>query len=332
MFLIDCFDRHEACAWFSSEGECEKNPGWMIVNCPISCNSCDLLDYKKRCSRKNLNITDQHAYGPGDMNRMFEGLHTSFADRYTISYLSNDPYIVRFDNFLSDIEIDELLKSVNDNWERSTDTGSVNEFGETGRVLSEGRTSNNAWCRQDCENNVHVQNINRKISEITQVPVENFEAFQVLRYQIGQKYSVHHDASPVQSKQASGARILTFFLYLSDVEEGGETAFPTLNVAVKPKKGSAILWPSCLDSDPYKIDSRTMHEAKPVVRGVKFAANTWIHSHNFAKSNLWGCTGTVSTNPRNHYVEDILISISINLTPRFLFILFYSIFNFSSTF
>jgi hypothetical protein len=44
------------------------------------------------------------------------------------------------------------LHSTQENWERSTDTGSMNEFGETGRVLSTGRTSSNSWCRAECEN------------------------------------------------------------------------------------------------------------------------------------------------------------------------------------
>jgi prolyl 4-hydroxylase len=61
---------------------------------------------------------------------------------------------------------------------------------------------------------------------------------------------------------------------------------------VKPRKGGALLWPSTLSDDPSKIDHRTLHAALPVVEGIKFAANTWIHSHDFATSNLWGCTGT----------------------------------------
>ena len=87
-------------------------------------------------------------------------------------------------------------------------------------------------------------------------------------------------------------RILTFFLYLSDVEEGGETSFPLLGLSVKPKMGRALLWPSVLDEDPGAIDPRTSHEARPVIRGRKYAANSWIHSHDYVKPNLWGCTGT----------------------------------------
>lgn len=84
---------------------------------------------------------------------------------------------------------------------------------------------------------------------------------------------------------------MTFFLYLSDVEEGGETGFPQLSLDVKPRKGSAILWPSTSPDDIFRQDPRTIHEAKPVVKGIKYAANAWIHSHNFATPNLWGCTG-----------------------------------------
>ena len=43
---------------------------------------------------------------------------------------------------------------------------------------------------------------------------------------------------------------------------GGETNFPDLGIAVTPKKGRALLWPSTLDSDPTKIDIRTRHEVR----------------------------------------------------------------------
>jgi prolyl 4-hydroxylase len=115
--------------------------------------------------------------------------------------------------------------------------------------------------------------------------------YQVLRYQPGQHYRTHHDFGPSQVKLACGPRILTFFLYLSDVEEGGETAFPRLNLKVAPKRGKALLWPSVLNGDLTKQDARTYHEALPVVKGLKMAANAWIHLYNFHVPNHWGCTG-----------------------------------------
>lgn len=287
-----CDDRHQdKCSTYKQQGECEKNPGWMIVNCPKSCNACHLLDPKVRCQRARLNISDP-GYAPGEMNGVFEKLERKFGDRYGVTVLSTDPWIVTFDNFLSKQETDALISTVDGNWERSTDTGSVNAFGETGRVLSQGRTSSNAWCRDKCERHPDVKSITKKIEEVIEIDRSNFESFQVLRYETNQRYQAHHDMSPAQNRLACGPRILTFFLYLSDVEEGGETAFPSLGISVKPKKGKALLWPSTLDSDLEAMDGRTTHEAKPVIKGKKFAANTWIHLYDFQRANLWGCTGT----------------------------------------
>jgi len=78
-------------------------------------------------------------------------------------------------------------------------------------------------------------------------------------------------------------------MYLNDVEEGGGTRFPKLNVTVTPKLGRAALWPSVLDSDPNAVDRRTDHEAMPVIRGVKYGANAWIHQRDFKTNNVKGC-------------------------------------------
>jgi hypothetical protein len=140
-----CADRHDVCLHYASHGECTKNPGWMIVNCASSCKACHLRDPKVRCNRANLNMSTSPAYAPGQMHTMFESITDRFSDRYGINILSTDPWVVTFDNFLSDQEIDSMLSTVNDQWERSTDTGVANAFGEVGRVLSKSRTSSNAW-------------------------------------------------------------------------------------------------------------------------------------------------------------------------------------------
>ena len=99
--------------------------------------------------------------------------------------------------------------------------------------------------------------------------------------------------SDEDNRLVCGARVLTFFLYLSDVEEGGETSFPNLGIDIKPKKGRALLWPSVLEHSGCKArDERTHHAAKPVIKGRKYAANAWIHAGDYTKANHWGCTGS----------------------------------------
>jgi len=161
------------------------------------------------------------------MAKMFGNIEAEYGERYGVTIHSTSPWVVTFENFMTEEETDAIINVVT-KWERSTDTGQTNKYGETGRVLSQGRTSSNAWCRADCEANPHVRNVMDKIAEVTRIPIENFESFQILRYEIGQQYVMHHDYGARQRELACGPRILTFFLYLSDVEEGGETSFPTL--------------------------------------------------------------------------------------------------------
>ncbi|RYG69404.1 2OG-Fe(II) oxygenase [archaeon] len=126
------------------------------------------------------------------------------------------------------------------------------------------------------------------------VHIDTYTHTQVLRYEANQHYTVHHDYGVEDIHLACGPRILTFFLYLSDVEEGGETFFPQINGGVKvtPKRGRAVLWPSVLDEDVLMQDTRTTHAALPVKRGLKLAANAWLHLYDYSKPNLWGCTGS----------------------------------------
>ena len=84
------------------------------------------------------------------MGEMFRSIPERFKDRYEVNVLSESPWVIIFDNFFTEREAKSIIKSVKQ-WERSTDTGLTNEFGETGRILSQSRTSSNAWCTAECE-------------------------------------------------------------------------------------------------------------------------------------------------------------------------------------
>lgn len=110
---------------------------------------------------------------------MFENLIERFHGKYKINVHSTAPWIVTFEDFLSNDEMNAMISTVS-KWERSTDSGEFNEYGEQGRILSNGRTSSNAWCTGDCENNPSVQNVYRKINEVTGIPKSHYESFQVI--------------------------------------------------------------------------------------------------------------------------------------------------------
>lgn len=244
-----------------------------------------------RCTREFLNLTDPPAITAGSLESIFSNILTNANKEYgDVKILSTDPWIITIDNFVKDSEVDALLGSVN-TWERSTDIGSFNEFGEQGRLVSNGRTSSNSWCRGPCETHPDVIRLTSRIERATTIPSRNYESLQILRYEVGQYYNTHHDTSSEDWDILSGPRILTMFLYLSDVEEGGHTEFPLLGLSVKPKKGMALLWPGVHNHNTHEIDRRTTHTARPVIKGRKYAANSWIHMNDFVLPNLWGCTG-----------------------------------------
>ena len=37
----ECIDGDERCVGWAAEGECKKNPGYMLTSCRLSCHSCD---------------------------------------------------------------------------------------------------------------------------------------------------------------------------------------------------------------------------------------------------------------------------------------------------
>ncbi|KAL7475928.1 hypothetical protein ACHAW6_001821 [Cyclotella cf. meneghiniana] len=310
-----CQDRFSICKEHASNGGCERSPGWMIVHCCKSCdpylNSKELIDPAKRCSKEQLK-TPENIWKAGDLNKMFDSWanNQTLKDAYGFEVVSapdcekygatwenciaGSPWVVLFNDFLNDNEVADLIRGGEiEGYERSTDQGAANALGEQEKIVSLTRTSSNAWCMHKCERLPGVRTATTKIEDVTGIPRKNYESFQLLNYGQNQFYRAHHDSS-MRDDSPPGPRILTFFLYLTDVEEGGETHFNKLGLAVKPKKGRALVWPSVIDSDPEFWDARMTHEAKDVIKGKKLAANHWIHLNDYVTPNEWGCTGSFS--------------------------------------
>ena len=119
----------------------------------------------------------------------------------------------------------------------------------------------------------------------------SFSELQFLRYEPGQYYKTHHDYLGGSETLLAGPRALTLLAYLADVDEGGETIFPELNLTVHPKAGRALLWANTLDDQPRARDPRTRHAALPVRRGVKLATNLWYYQRDLRHARRLGCLG-----------------------------------------
>jgi len=231
---------------------------------------------------------------PGDLNETFASiLSNPVFQVYQPTILSQPPegpWLIQFDNFISEEEAQRLIELGHDQeYERSTDVGRQQPDGTYSKDVNNGRTSTNAWCVEEGYTDPVARRVMARIENVTGVPETNSENLQLLRYKVGEFYQTHNDFIPYHTNRQCGVRIMTFYMYLSDVEEGGGTNFPKLGLTVTPKRGRAVLWPSVLDSNPNAVDTRTNHQALPVTRGEKYGANAWIHQRDFKGPNIRAC-------------------------------------------
>lgn len=175
-----------------------------------------------------------------------------------------EPLIVILGNVLSHEECDELIRQSKDRMHRSKIAN--------GLEVDELRTSSCMFF-QEGENDF-VARIEKRVSQIMNIPVEHGEGLQVLNYKIGQEYKAHFDFFKSTNKAVSNPRISTLVMYLNDVEEGGETYFPKLNFSVSPQKGMAVYFEYFYDDQT--LNELTLHGGAPVVVGDKWAATQWM--------------------------------------------------------
>lgn len=175
-----------------------------------------------------------------------------------------EPLIVVLGNVLSDEECDQLIQQSKDRMQRSKVANSLE--------VDELRTSSSTFFEEG-ENEL-VARIEKRVSQIMNIPVEHGEGLQILNYKIGQEYKAHFDFFSSTSKAASNPRISTLVMYLNDVEQGGETYFPKLNLSVSPQKGMAVYFEYFYNDQ--NLNDLTLHGGAPVVIGDKWAATQWM--------------------------------------------------------
>ena len=103
--------------------------------------------------------------------------------------------------------------------------------------------------------------VHERVVNLTGVPKPNAEFFQVLRYEPGQFYKVHHDQN-AHYESLMGVRLFTFFIYLRSPTHGGATR---LRMVVSPswRRHSSLSWPPGAVSPVARLYSRSGRAAGP---------------------------------------------------------------------
>ncbi|MDX5474735.1 MAG: 2OG-Fe(II) oxygenase [Bacillaceae bacterium] len=207
--------------------------------------------------KRLINLKEQTIF-----NHMGNKIKTEDRDIHIIAKME-EPLIVVLGNVLSEEECDELISLSKDRMQRSKLRDSLE---------TELRTSSSMFF-QEGENEL-ITCVEKRVSQIMNVPYEHGEGLQILNYQIGQEYKAHFDFFSSSSKPAKNPRISTLVMYLNDVEEGGETYFPKLNFSVSPQKGMAVYFEYFYDDQT--LNELTLHGGAPIIKGDKWAATQWM--------------------------------------------------------
>lgn len=183
------------------------------------------------------------------------------------------PPIYCVHNFLSPAECNFLIHAASDAF------GPAPVVGRGSGEVSPSRTSSTCYlAREDLPEYM------RKITLLTGKPPEHCELPQVGRYYPSQQYLQHFDAFDLSNEDGvrfasnGGQRTITVLTYLNDVPRGGSTAFPNLNIEVRPKQGMALVFfPATLDG---LLDKMALHAALPAV-DTKYVSQVWVRQSNY---------------------------------------------------
>ncbi|KAL3934412.1 MAG: hypothetical protein SGBAC_009865 [Bacillariaceae sp.] len=329
-----CQNYYSHCEIYASIGYCDNNflGGedflTMRQKCAPACRTCDDYELLQPC----LANFDHNFYHEGELDKLFRrmvgeldipkedlpykpSVHARPGGQSKADYLDPDGTIAKSNEVVDGawlITLEDFLTP--EECDRMIELGALEGYSrsglQAGKDKDNHRTSVNAWCSaKHCDKDPIAQKVVTRISNTTGMPTAYSEPLQLLKYTEGQYYKMHHDVDlPAELYWPQGPRVLTFFLYLNEVEEGGATrmvdithnddaAAPgeyqqdclnnansteakancaLIEMDIKPKRGMALVWPNLNNADMMHKEAGTWHEARPVIKGVKFGANAWF--------------------------------------------------------
>lgn len=188
--------------------------------------------------------------------------------------ICKDPLVYTISNFISEEECDHFVEISKPKMKRS-----VVSDDKKGTV-SKGRTGQNCWLQHYTDQTTG--KTAQRIAEVIGMPVENAESYQVVYYNAGQKYDQHYDAYHKNNSDKSkrclrqgGQRVITALIYLNNVEQGGHTSFPNMNIKVEPEKGKLLIFHNCYEGTT-NVHVNSLHAGTAPTKGEKYAFNLWF--------------------------------------------------------
>ena len=195
--------------------------------------------------------------------------------------INDAPLVCVFEDFLSENEIEHVISAAESKLKQALVSA------EKSGVKSAGRSGSNCWIAHGYD--AVIEELSLRIAEIVGVDLEYAESMQVIHYGESEQYAPHYDAWDKATERGQrcmargGQRMVTCLLYLNDVEEGGGTCFPKLDMEIRAKKGRMVLFHNCREGSAIRHPD-SLHGGMPVLRGEKWACNLWFRELPYQSS------------------------------------------------
>jgi len=267
-----------------SGGQCETVAAFEAAVSRAVCEhqaACHVRDGAgrrvRRCSELSKNSAQPgvqpglipRAYGvKRDMRWVFPTEEVGFK-RYlphlqiTLTTLAEEPRLFALDNFLTEDDASQLIEdalAISDDEHKLTRSS----VGAKGYTVSSTRTSENAWVK-DTKTAMRMKRRAFELLGFDHYDERMADGLQVLRYNNTNGYAAHKDyldrprglSREAMEPSLGGAnRLATVFLYLSDVQHGGQTVFPH---APRPLQASSL---PALESRPLDDEVISLRDAQ----------------------------------------------------------------------
>ena len=196
--------------------------------------------------------------------------------------IAAEPPAFLFEDYLSPAECEHLVALSEPDMTRAVVSGGADG------VESEGRTGGVKWLQHDSTPTTRA--IAERTATLVGLPLENAESLQVINYGPGQEYKPHYDAWVPGTETGDrclargGQRLVTCLFYLNQLDAGGGTYFPRLDIEVLPRQGRMLLFHNC---HPASINRHpgSLHGGMPPTAGTKWACNLWFRAESFRQAN-----------------------------------------------
>ncbi|GMH96302.1 hypothetical protein TrVE_jg3716 [Triparma verrucosa] len=193
--------------------------------------------------------------------------------------LSKFPDVVEFSDVLEKSECSNIISLIDKKLDGGKGRSTI--VSDDQKKVDGIRTSETCWMKHD--ETEGLKRLAERMAIVAGLPITHAEKWQGARYEAGGEYGLHSDHVEDFNGLECGGRCYSYIVYLNGDFEGGETAFPEIDIKVKPKQGKGLFFRNVREQVhannvfEMDVDYDVLHKGNVVNKGTKYILTLWFH-------------------------------------------------------